>query len=325
MALLLFLLLSQSIHAQTKVDMSKFSSASYKAEWAKIDSFEQKGLPKSALAEVTSILEKARKDNNPTQLVKVLLHKAKYYETLEEEGRAASIRLLEEEVAKAIFPAKQLLHSVLGEIYQKELSNRYWRIRNRTEVEADENQEVDINLWSIGQFVEASFDHYIASLTEQEKLVGLPAFFFEPILQKGTEIKGLRPNTFDFLAHRAIDHFMDDRNYLPTPKEPFILDSPVLFSALTDFASAELESPVETAYKYQALLIMQQVLRVHIKEKNISALVDADLKRLKFVRSQSVLADKDEQYLKALQELAKKYDRHAVYGEIAYAMAAYHA
>lgn len=325
MALLFFALISQSIHAQTKVDMSKFSSASYKAEWAQIDSFEKKGLPKSALAEISSMLEQARKDNNPTQLVKVLLHKAKYLETLEEEGRVASIRLLEEEVAKAIFPAKQLLHSVLGEIYQNELSNRYWRIRNRTEVKVEENQEADINLWSIGQFVEASFDHYLASLEEQEKLVGLPAFFFEPILQKGTEVAGLRPNTFDFLAHRAIDHFMDDRNYLPTPKESFILNSPVLFSDLTDFTSATLESPDETAYKYQALLIMQKILRIHLAEKNITALIDADLKRLKFVRNQSVLADKDEQYLQALQRLAKKYNKHSVYGEIAYAMAAYHA
>eukprot|EP01026_Neomeris_dumetosa_P004375 TRINITY_DN111692_c0_g1_i1.p1 TRINITY_DN111692_c0_g1~~TRINITY_DN111692_c0_g1_i1.p1 ORF type:complete len:106 (-),score=8.69 TRINITY_DN111692_c0_g1_i1:59-376(-) len=69
-ALILLIFASPMINAQTKVDMSKFSSASYRADWEEIDSLEKKRLPKSALSLVEKVVEKARRDNNPSQLVK---------------------------------------------------------------------------------------------------------------------------------------------------------------------------------------------------------------------------------------------------------------
>ncbi len=318
--LILSILWSTMINAQTKVDMSKFSSASYQSDWEQVDSFEKKRLPKSALTIVEKIVEKARRENNPSQLVKALLHKAKYVEDTNEKGRLASIELLETELDQVLFPAKQVLHSVLGNIYQTELSQRYWRIRNRTEVQ-DNSETKDISLWSIDQFVRASTDHYLASLNEKEKLLSLPSSIFQAVLKEGVEAIGLRPTVYDFLAHRAIDHFMNDRNYLAQPKEPFLLNDPLLFAEAKKFANHSFKSTDEQAYKYKALLLFQEVLQAHLDRKEVPALVDADLKRLKFVKSYAVLDQVDNLYLESLKVLQKKYDRHSVWGEISIALA----
>lgn len=322
-ALILLIFASPIINAQTKVDMSKFSSASYRSDWEEISSLEKMLLPKSALTKVEAVVEKARRENNPSQLVKSLLHKAKYIEDTNEGGRVASIQLLEKEVEDVIFPAKQVLHSILGSIYQKELSQRYWRIRNRTTLE-EAKDEKDINLWTIERFVKASTEHYIASLEDKEKLQSLPADLFKAVLQEGKEAQGLRPTVFDFLTHRAIDHFMNDRNYLAQPKEPFLLNDPNLFTSAKDFAAYTFSSSDPIAYKYQALLLFQEVLQAHLGSKNVKALVDVDIKRLKFARKFSVLEDADDNYLKALESLQKKYDRHSVWGEVSIAIADYY-
>lgn len=318
--LILSILLSPAINAQTKVDMSKFSSASYPTDWEQVDSFEKKRLPKSALAIVEKIVEKARSENNPSQLVKALLHKAKYLEDTQEDGRLASISLLENEVNQVLFPAKQLIHSILGNIYQTELSQRYWRIRNRTEVQ-EEGESSDINRWTIDQFVRASTGHYLASLEEKDKLLSLPSSLFQAVLREGKEDQGLRPTVYDFLAHRAIDHFMNDRNYLAQPKEPFLLNDPALFADSKTFAAHDFQSRDEQAYKYQALRLFQAVLGAQLDRKEVPALVDADLKRLKFAQSYSVLDESDKLYLASLQALQQKYDRHSVWGEISVAIA----
>ena len=303
--------------------MSKFSSASYQSDWEQIEAFEKKRLPKSALVVVEKIVEKARRENNPSQLIKSLLHKAKYIEDTTDKGRLASIEFLEGELQQLIFPAKQVLHSILGNIYQTELSQRYWRIRNRTEVQ-DQKESRDIALWSIDQFVKVSTNHYLASLAEKDKLFSLPSSFFQAVLREGKEANGLRPTVYDFLAHRAIDHFMNDRNYLAQPKEPFLLNDPVLFATAKEFAAHSFENADQQAYKYQALLLFQEVLSAHLSRKEVPALVDADLKRLQFARAHAILDEAGKLYLEALQTLQKKYDRHSVWGEISMAIANFH-
>lgn len=322
-ALILLIFANPKINAQTRVDMSKFSSASYRADWAQIDSLENKRLPKSALRIVDEILEKARRDNNPSQLVKSLLHKAKYIEDTDERGRLASIALLESEVKQLLFPAKQVLHSILGDIYQKQLSSSYWRIRNRTALE-EENDPGDIDLWTIDQFVRVSTDHYLASLAEKDKLLSIPSELFQDVLREGKEADGLRPTVYDFLAHRAINHFMNDRNYLAQPKESFLLNDSALFANAMEFVQHTFTSSDSLAYKYQALQLFQEVMRAHLQRKDVLALVDVDIKRLQFAKRFSVLEEAEESYLKALEALLDKYTRHSVWGEIAISIADFH-
>jgi uncharacterized protein (UPF0335 family) len=46
----------------------------YVTDWKKIDSLVNKGLPKSALAEVRKVYEKARKEGQDAQVIKALVY-----------------------------------------------------------------------------------------------------------------------------------------------------------------------------------------------------------------------------------------------------------
>ena len=86
--------------------VANFSSAqtpTYKQLWEKVSSQDTKGLPKSALEIVTQISQKAEKENNAPQQIKVLLYKSKYSQTLEEDAQLSIINAFKAKI--------QIIHS----------------------------------------------------------------------------------------------------------------------------------------------------------------------------------------------------------------------
>ena len=146
--------------------MIEFPTGDFEKEWKKIDSLERQGLPKSALEEVNKLYTRAKKENNPSQIIKTLMYKGKYESQLEEDGFVEAINNLEKEVEKESFPTQSILHSMLGEMYQSYLNQNQWKFRNRTETL--EFKTDDIRTWTMGQLIDKSSEHYYASL-ENEK------------------------------------------------------------------------------------------------------------------------------------------------------------
>ena len=126
----------------------------------------------------------------------------------------------------------------------------------------------------------------------------------------GKKSDALRPTLFDFLAHRAIDRFSNERTYVNQPAYKFYIDQEEALAPIDVFVKTTFESKEKDAPKYQALLLFQELLTFHQDEKHVTALVDADLKRLKYVHRHAILEDKDASYLKALQSLEQKYSNH---------------
>ena len=102
-------------------------SDTYKKEWARIDSLEQEGLPKSALQEVEQLYQRAKQEQNHAQVVKTLLYRSKYQSQLEENGMVKVIFRLEEEAASEDFPVQPIMYSILGELYRNYLDANYWK------------------------------------------------------------------------------------------------------------------------------------------------------------------------------------------------------
>jgi len=76
-----FLLFSLNLLAQNDAEM-RFTQNPYETEWQTIDSLEQQGLPQSALAEVNALYERAKDDDNPSQVIKTLIYQQKYQSQL---------------------------------------------------------------------------------------------------------------------------------------------------------------------------------------------------------------------------------------------------
>ncbi|MDX1666320.1 MAG: MG2 domain-containing protein, partial [Saprospiraceae bacterium] len=290
----------------------------FTAEWEKIDSLAEKRLPRSALREVNQLLEKARKQDLPAQVVKCIMYREQFQVQLEEEGQVKAITRLEEEIATAGFPERPVLQSLLAEMYDNYLMMNSYDLGSQSEVSGPPSG--DLPTWSIGQIIDRSTQLHMASLTD-ERIKDIPIDRFDPILTEGRQVKGLRPTLYDFLAHRAIDYFLDERTFLPQPIHAFQLDDPRLFAPAAVFTEIDFEARDTASAEYKALGLFQDLLRFH--RENPEARVDVDLKRLDFMRRRSGLPDREDLYLQALNELAERFAGQAVSAEIAYARADY--
>ncbi|MEK7256579.1 MAG: MG2 domain-containing protein, partial [Bacteroidota bacterium] len=159
---------------------------------------------------------------------------------------------------------------------------------------------------------------------ENTKGVGIENF--KPILTEGRNEEGLRPTLYDFLAHRAIDFFMNERTYLTQPAYKFYIDDAQAFAKAEDFIKWQITSKDTASQKLQTLRLMQKLLafRMQERERHSASLLDADLKRLRFVHQNAVIDTKDELYMRALQDLQKKYEDSPLVAEVKYEIASFY-
>lgn len=277
-----------------------------------------RSLPQSALAEVTKLFEVAKKSNNPTQIVKTLIYREKYQAQLEEEGEVKAMARLKAEIVQADFPVKPILQSLLAEMYRTYAEQNSWKFRNRTTIAAFKPDS--ISTWSLAQLLSESSKLYLASL-QDERLNQIQLTEFEAITQKGQNAEGLWTTLYDMLAHRAIAHFSNETSYLTEPVYQFNINDKGAFESVSRFVNWNFTTKDTSSFKYQALLLFQDLLKRHLNDKDPKALIDVDLKRLAFVRSAAVLPNKDVLYEQALQSLQFRHKKHPSGAEIAYQIA----
>ena len=294
----------------------------YLEEWKIIDSLQAQGLFKSALERVTALQARAQGDKNGQQVVKTLIFRGKFMTMLEEDGLIKAIQLLETETNAAAQPEKSVLKSILGELYTTYLQNNGWNLGNRTPI--PEGEGGDILTWSADQVERHALDLYAASLTEVALLKNTPVEKFRDISEAGqndTVQSPLRPTLYDFLAHRALTHFTNERAYLNQPAFAFVLDQENAFAPAVTFVKTKIETKDSTSGKWLAISLFQKVLATHLEDKEPSALIDADLLRLQFAHSNAVSDNKGELYLRALENLHRQYSTHPSDAEILYHLA----
>ena len=309
-----FFLFATSTFAQTN------KAFDYTKHWQTVTDFEKKDLPQSALKEVNTIYTEAKNTNNTGQLVKAVIHQLKYTEYKEKEAFEKNIEKVKAEIQAAKFPTKQILHSMLAEMYWQYYTNNRWKFNDRT---ATVNfEQADIATWSLDKIVGETQKHYQLSLDDNEKAKKTKIEAYNEIINGGNELgQMLRPTLYDFLAHRAADFFMGEEPNLTQPSYAFKLDSESHFADAATFAATSITSKDSSSIKLQALQILQTLLQLHLLDKDPSALVDADVKRLKFVYQHSVNENKQTLYLQALQQLEQMYIKYEISTLVSYEIA----
>nr|MBP7497141.1 hypothetical protein [Bacteroidales bacterium] len=297
----------------------KTQSADYKKLWSKADSLINEGLPKSAKEVILLIYNKSKKENDVQQYIKSLIYKLKVESLVEENYSVKAIVLLEEEIKNAAFPQKQILYSMLAELYWNYYQeNRYNILQRSITVNFSDK---DIETWDLLKIVSKTMDCYNNSLTNIQDLRNIKIEQIEGILIKAKNSEKYRPTLYDFLAFRALDFYMEEESDLTRPAYKFELNKIDYFSSADVFAKMTITTKDTFALKFYAVKLMQQLLTFHSGDNNSQALVDADLLRLKFVRDNSILPAKDSLYIISLQRNAKKYEGQAVAADIFYDLA----
>jgi len=263
---------------------------------------------------VEQIYTRAKKENNYAQIVKALLHKTKYALQTDENGTVNSILKLKAEADSAKFPLKPVLHSILGDFFWQYYSQNRYVIYQRTNTGAFRPD--DIATWDAKKLIEESIKYYQLSLQNIDSLQRTDIGLYDDILVLYPNSRKYRPTLFDFLAHRAIDFYMNSEAGITRSSYEFNLTDENLFLNEKDFTNYKIQCKDSLSLKFQALITFQKLLDFHNNDNKKYALVDADLKRLKFIYNNSVISQKDSLYTISLLNLKEKFDGDSVCADI---------
>lgn len=286
------------------VTMSQ-SKNEYAANWKKVEELEKKGLTKSALQEVLKIYSLSIKDNSDAQQIKCCMYQVKYRNMLDEDSRENNIFFIDTLIAKAKTPAKNILQSMQAEMFWQYLQNNRWKFYDRTKLAEEKSK--DITTWSIDKLYATISKLYKASLQNDPVLKTTKLDGLDAIIIKGENTRPLRPTLFDFLAHRALEFFMNDEDGVTKPAYQFKIADAEAFAKAGDFISASFKTKDTASLQHKALLLFQDILKFHIADAKPEALIDADLARLNFVNSNGVMEGKEKLYEEALKNIEQKY------------------
>ena len=294
---LLLICISQVLMAQKKDDYIK--------NWKKVEAFENKELPKSALQEVLVIYNLAVKENNDAQQIKSCMYQVKYRNMIEENSQENNIFFVDTLIEKAKVPAKNILQSMQAEMFWHYMQNNRWKFQDRTKLANEKSR--DITTWSMDKLYATVSRLYKASLNNGPVLKSTPVDQFDPVIIKGEYTRQLRPTLFDFLTHRALAFFMNDEADLTKPAYQFKIREALALAPAAEFINASFKTKDTASLQHMALLLLQDILKFHASDAKPDAFIDADLVRLNFVNLYGVMDDKEKWYEAALKNIENKY------------------
>lgn len=290
----------------------------FKTEWKKVEKLVEKGLPKSALKIVDSIYMVAKQNNNDPQVLKSLIYRVSLQSQFVENDLVNAIDAFEEELKNAAVPEKQILQSLLAELYSWYYQQNRWKINDMTTVVGIE--EEDIRKWDAVKLNTKIRAYYLASLNGQEQLEDIDIEEFSAILnveKNDKEAYVLWPTLYDLLGNRAINYFSSSDAELAKMGNDEVINGEYLVP-VKDFIQLEIDENNDLT----ELKLYQQLLAFHLNENNTSALIDLDLKRLKYIYSHLSQDEKTRKvYIDLLNQLRENYKEQAVFVEISYELA----
>lgn len=295
-------------------------SFSFEKAWNKVDSLEKKDLTRSALETVESIYAAADKEQQDAQLIKALVHVMKLHDRIEEKSDSLNLERIRAELKKAQFPRKQILHSLMGDMFYTYYQGHRWELHDRTAARVELE---DFQTWDATTLFQESSRHYLASLEPADELQQQSISDFTPIILRQKESARYRPTLYDLLAHRAISFFNNTATDLAEPVYKFELNVNEGLAPVEAFISQSFETRDSNSRVYQAIKIYQQLLAFHSADEEPYAFIDADLKRLAYAKEKAVGPEKSPTYLKALRSLEAAHQQHPAVPDVQYEIAKY--
>jgi hypothetical protein len=274
----------------------------YDNSWKKITALEDKGLPKSALEVAKDIYAHAVKDKATVQQIKALIFQLKYNSAINDSSTLQNLARIDQEITTASGGARALLQSLKGEMLLRYLQGNRYRFYNRTAIANDEGK--DVSTWGLDRLNKEITAAYLSSISDKPLLEKINIATFDPILVKGNT-RSLRSSLYDLLAHRALEYFKSGENNVNKPANQFELEDPAAFAPAATFAAHHFLTTDSSSLQYHALLILQELIRLHENEK--AALLDVDLERVQYMNQVAVMENKETLYLQALDQLSLAY------------------
>jgi len=300
-------------NAQVKTD-------TYSNLWQEVQKYELKNLPKSALKITDKIYKKATEENNSAQLIKSLIYQSKFSLILKENAHLQVIQTLKNEILKASAPTKNILESILGDLYWQYYQQNRWKFYKRTKTNL-KIDSTDFRTWDLQTLFIAVHNHYQNSLKNSDILKKTNLKLFNNILVLSKNSKRFRPTLYDFLAHRAIDFYKNEESYLARPSYKFEINDTRLLGDVQEFIAATVITKDSLSQHLHAVKLYQDLSVFHLNDKNPEALINLTLNRLHFIKNNAIFENKDSIYLNTLLNLKNKYKKHNASSDINFEIA----
>ena len=276
----------------------------YSELWQEVQELESQKLPKSASEIVELIYIKAQQDNNAPQLIKSLIYNSKYSLTLQEDAQLTVVNTLKNEIAITEFPTKNILESVLANLYWQYFQQNRYRFYNRSN-SLKKVDPADFRTWDLQTLFKEVHIHFQNSLRKGWMAQQTDLERFDGILTLQKDSKKYRPTLFDFLSHNALEFYKTSETSITNPSFKFEISKKEFLAGSDVFSNLPIESKDSLSLQLNALKIFQKLNHFHID--NTNALVAVELERLKFAHRFAIFNHKDAIYLNTLHELKEQF------------------
>ena len=288
----------------------------YITEWAEIEQLRQQGLPQSMLPKVDAVYKAALAENNYEQVIKAIIFQINNIGILEENDKGANtiFNNLKKDAELLPQPAKSIVYSMIGQMYEEFYNQNAWTINQRTNTAIDLE---DVHTWDARRLAEEAIHYYERSIYDAKALQNESVDNYKEILYNGY-VSDYQPTLYDLLVNRALAYYASDFNIHTLPQQTFVVNNPDYFKDVLKFAKLNIQSTDSLSPAYLSLKAYQHLLQFHLKQsdydalfsktnEDILALIDVDLRRMAYLKDKGRYADNDKLYENALLEMSKAY------------------
>ncbi|MDR2680797.1 MAG: hypothetical protein LBC47_08330 [Tannerella sp.] len=279
----------------------------YVNEWKEIEQLREQGLPQSMLAGVDTIYRTALAEKNYGQLIKALIFRINGFGVVRENEEGANLifNTLKQEAEALPQPAKSVIYSMIGQMYEEYYNRNAWTVNRRTNTAIAPD---DVHTWDARRLAEEAVKYYSLSLQDTETLQNEPVDSYKDILLEGYD-PAYQPSLYDVLAKRALAYFSSNFYVHALPQQAFVVNDPAYFAAAPAFVATDIQTVDSLSPLYLSLKTYRELLRFHLEKSQYAALVDVDLRRLSFLREHGRYAD-ERMYEDALAAMSRDYKEH---------------
>ncbi len=290
-------------------------SDSYEELWQKVDSLDKLNLPQSTLNIVNIIHSQSGKEQKTEDYIRSLIMRFEMSQKISNNALESFISETEQEVEHLWIPARQMVHSILGDLYLLYYQQNSWRLQQEVFSETDNVNLADMSAIEI---MEKSMHHYISSLEGKEILASESSYNYDILLKEGKEKLKFRPSLYDLLVNRMIDKVFGEYLFELHPVGLYEFSDDFLFASREEFISNTVDDKFLDEPLAIALKNLQQWLLFRQNAGNLDVLYDIDLLRLKLMYKKYPYDDGIYLYEDALQKLALESSNSEVFSSVLY-------
>ena len=316
----LFLVVATA-HAQ--VETRRATSLQYTEQWKAIDKLMDGILPQSALPEIEKIQQAALKDKAYGHLIKAVITRNTCLQLTNENPQIAVINSLKKDAETTPFPAKAVIYSLTGEAYLNYYNQNRWNIFDRTALQEDAESD-DIETWDATRLIREIVHYYRLSLKEPVLLQKTSIADFKEAIEGDISTRYLRPSLYDFLAHRAIDTYMNHDLWITDFSPARVIDHPAFFDDASGFVQITIPKTDTLAPTYLTLKLLQELTDFRLSQKDKNPLIDVNLKRYNYLKERGNYTDVDALYVDAMEQLIASCEGQKIWGKATYTLAVYY-